>query len=78
MRCGCPECGAYMVHADGARVSCVCPDCGYRCTACLGTNTLLSRETLAALREDHALAERVAQDILRADKEQDDAEGDAF
>ena len=72
MRCGCPECGAYMAHAEGARVGCVCPECGYRCTACLGTNSLLSREALAALREDRALAEQVAETILRADGAQDD------
>lgn len=40
-----------MVQADGASVHCVCPDCGYRCSACLGTNTVMSREEIARLRE---------------------------
>ncbi len=49
MRCGCPNCGAFMVQAEEA--VCVCPDCGYRCDACLGTGTALSREELLSLRD---------------------------
>lgn len=50
MRCGCPECGAFMVQADGAAIRCVCPDCGYRCTACLGTDSLMSREDVLRMK----------------------------
>jgi len=49
MRCGCPECDAFMIHAEDAD-DCVCPDCGHRCHACLGTNTVWSREKLAELK----------------------------
>ena len=49
MRCGCHECGAFMIHAED-QDKCVCPDCGYVCTACLGTNTVVSRERLKDLK----------------------------
>lgn len=51
MRCGCPECGAYLVHAEDLTLGCVCPECGYRCTACLGTKSVISREELKRLAE---------------------------
>lgn len=51
MRCGCPQCGAFMVQTDDASLRCVCPDCGYCCTACLGTNTVMSREEIARIKE---------------------------
>lgn len=49
MRCGCPECGIYMVHLDDLTLGCVCPACGYKCAACMGTNSVLSREELAQI-----------------------------
>lgn len=52
MRCGCPECGAFMIHAEDMRPECVCPDCGRRCTACLGTNTVVSQDRLQDLKND--------------------------
>lgn len=51
MRCGCPHCEAYMVQSETDQIACVCPACGYRCNACLGTNTVISREQLKSLRE---------------------------
>ena len=72
MRCGCPECGAYMVHAEGAQVGCVCPDCARRCTACLGTSSVMSRDALRELKENPALADLFMQDILLNDAKQDD------
>lgn len=50
MRCGCPNCGAFMIHSERDN-ACVCPDCLYRCYACQGTGTALSREEVQALRE---------------------------
>ena len=49
MRCGCLECGAFMIHSEEKDI-CVCPDCGYRCNACLGTNTIITREQLSQLK----------------------------
>ena len=47
MRCGCPECGTLMIHEESGRnLCCCCPDCGYRCSACLGTDSVLSREDI--------------------------------
>ena len=49
MRCGCPECGTYMIQAEGLDLGCVCPDCLFRCRAYMGTNTVVSRENLKHL-----------------------------
>ena len=46
MRCSCHECDTYMVHSEGLELGCVCPNCGYRCKACLGTNSVISRDSL--------------------------------
>lgn len=40
-----------MIQSETERMACVCPECGYRCNACLGTNTVISREQLAALKD---------------------------
>ena len=50
MRCGCPHCEAYMIQSETDGMACVGPSCGYRCNACLGTGTVLSRERLEALK----------------------------
>ena len=52
MRCSCKECGTYMIQAESNRLGCVCPDCGYRCSDCLGTDTVVSRERLKELAFD--------------------------
>ena len=52
MRCSCHVCDTYMTHSESMELGCVCPECGYRCKACLGTNTVLSREALKALAKD--------------------------
>lgn len=49
MRCGCPQCGAYMIQAESLNLGCVCPECLYRCRACMGTNSVVSREDLHRL-----------------------------
>ena len=51
MRCSCHVCDTYMTHSEGLELGCVCPECGYRCNACLGTNTVITREQLASLKE---------------------------
>ena len=50
MRCGCPHCEAFMIQSETEGQACVCPDCGYRCNACLGTGTVITRETLDQLK----------------------------
>lgn len=41
-----------MVHAESLELGCVCPECGYRCKSCLGTNSVLSRDALKHLKDD--------------------------
>lgn len=53
MRCSCPECGAFMEHAETS-ASCVCPVCLTRCNACLGTDSVLSRETVMMMKRGAA------------------------
>ena len=54
MRCSCKVCGPefWMVQAESAALGCVCPECGYRCRDCLGTDTVVSRDHLADLARD--------------------------
>ena len=52
MRCSCKECETNMVQAESDHLGCICPDCGYRCNDCLGTNTVVSREALRSLASD--------------------------
>ncbi len=52
MRCSCHVCDTYMTHSEGLELGCVCPECGYRCKACLGTNSVLSRDALKNLAND--------------------------
>ena len=52
MRCSCKECGTYMIQAESDRLGCVCPDCGYRCNDCLGTDTVVSRDRIRELASD--------------------------
>ncbi len=46
MRCSCVQCDTYMIQSESGQTGCVCPECGYRCHACMGTNTVISREDL--------------------------------
>jgi hypothetical protein len=41
-----------MIQAESDHLGCICPDCGYRCNDCLGTNTVVSRERLKELAFD--------------------------
>ena len=58
MRCGCFNCGAYMVQTESFGLGCACPECGYRCRACVGTNTVMDREAVRSLKRAHDAAER--------------------
>lgn len=52
MRCSCRECGEYMVHEERGLGRCVCPVCGFTCKDCLGTDSVISKEQLSALKKD--------------------------
>ena len=54
MRCTCKVCSreVWMVQAESAALGCVCPECGYRCSDCLGTDTVVSRDRLSVLAQD--------------------------
>ena len=80
MRCSCKECGTYMVQAESDHLGCVCPDCGYRCNDCLGTNTVVSKEALQALAFDPRFSpETLASSFEdREDDGYDDGYGDDY
>ena len=44
-----------MARSEGLELGCVCPQCGYRCKACLGTNSVVSRDALKGLAFDESL-----------------------
>ena len=73
MRCSCKECGTYMIQADSDRLGCVCPDCGYRCRDCLGTDTVVSREHLLDLaRDPRFFPENIARTFAPGDEEDEE------
>ncbi len=75
MRCGCPFCeGVFMIHEDD-RESCVCPECGYKCSACLGTNTVVERGELSSL-ADRFKADDYSFDNWEKRESEDAAEDD--
>lgn len=49
MRCSCQNCGTYMVQSEDLTLGCICPQCGARCTACLGTDSVLTPEQIRSL-----------------------------
>ena len=68
MRCGCPNCGTYMIQSESLDLGCVCPDCLARCRACMGTNSVVPREALSKL----VFADHTAEEEAR---EETDASG---
>lgn len=70
MRCSCHVCDTYMVQSEGLELGCVCPNCGYRCKACLGTDSVVGREALGRLADDALLM----RDILSSFDETDEGE----
>ena len=76
MRCSCRECGTYMVQAESDHLGCVCPDCGARCTDCLGTDTVVSRDRLKSLAFDPRFSpESLAASFESAGDEWEDEQG---
>ncbi len=51
-----------MAQSEGLELGCVCPACGYRCKACLGTNSVVSRENLKSLKFDSMLMDEIFND----------------
>lgn len=62
MRCSCHVCDTYMNQSEGLELGCVCPECGYRCKACLGTNSVVSREALKSLKYNPAFLNEIFSD----------------
>lgn len=48
-----------MIQSEGSHLGCVCPECGNRCTACLGTDCVMNKESILSLKDDPVLAERI-------------------
>ena len=59
MRCSCHVCDTYMVQSEGLELGCVCPQCGYRCKACLGTDSVVGREALKGLKDNDLLMREI-------------------
>ena len=69
MRCGCPECGTFMIHSERDN-ACVCPDCLYRCYACQGTGTALTREEVLGMKE--LLRPRTVEERMKQEQKHED------
>ena len=59
MRCSCHVCNTYMVQSEGLELGCVCPQCGYRCKACLGTDSVVGRDALKDLKDNISLMQEI-------------------
>ena len=72
MRCSCPHCEieTWMIHSERDN-ACVCPECLYRCYACQGTGTALTREQVFLLRQENAEAQA---EMLRENAAEDAAD----
>lgn len=70
MRCACPHCELYMIQSETGEPACCCPECGYRCNACMGTNTVISREALHTWKTESVLERDDAQ-MLQQDFQTD-------
>lgn len=67
MRCSCHVCDTYMAQSEGLELGCVCPQCGYRCKACLGTNTVVSRDALKNLANNPDFLRDIFEEPERSD-----------
>ncbi len=64
MRCSCRVCGTYMIQSESERLGCVCPDCGWHCADCLGTDTVVPRGALKNLADDPRFSPEALSDSL--------------
>ncbi len=64
-----------MVQAESEMLGCVCPDCGYRCRDCLGTNTVVSREALKSLAFDPRFSQEELLKSFTPEAEEEDSQG---
>ena len=71
MRCSCHVCDTYMVHSEGLELGCVCPQCGYRCKACLGTNSVISRDSLKSIQNNPVIMQDIIASFEDFDEEPD-------
>ena len=74
MRCSCKNCGVYKIKAKQTHLGCACQDCGNRCQECLGTNSVMDREAVRALKGNPLLADAMLNRIMEPefeDEEQD-------
>ena len=81
MRCGCPNCGAFMVHEEsGEHVCCVCPACLTRCNACLGTNSVLRKEEVERMKngEWSPRVQQIQDDLAQVSDEEEAADVSAL
>ncbi len=67
MRCSCHVCDTYMVQSEGIELGCVCPQCGYRCKACLGTDSVVDRDRLKDLKDNALLMQEIFDSFDAAD-----------
>ena len=74
MRCTCPVCGVWRIHAESDALGCVCPECGSRCTACLGTDSVVSREALARLADDPRFSPEAFAAVFEEDDDPDESD----
>ena len=75
MRCSCHVCDTYMNQSEGLELGCVCPNCGYRCKACLGTDSVISRDRLKAIADNPVIMQDLAASFEDFDDDYDpDAE----
>ena len=57
-----------MNQSEGLELGCVCPNCGYRCKACLGTDSVISRDSLKRIADNPV----IMQDIIDSFDDFDD------
>ncbi len=66
MRCSCQNCGTYMVQDEkGLGSRCVCPECLFTCSACMGTPQV-------PVERDEFLRALLEREKYDAEHEQDD------
>lgn len=60
-----------MIQSEDSHLGCVCPECGNRCTACLGTDSIMGREQVNSIKDDPILAALLLERIMSEEGEDD-------